>query len=301
MALFGKKKPKVNREGLEVVMAVTAFAIARLKALGIDADVKAGTDGFQTELVDTEGRDYELTDLFSRVKALPAAAINPIVVEYIDALVDAMGGPSSAELTDEQLLERIRVRLQPEAIAQEPGFGYARPVARGLVAVLCIDHPATIEYVTDDFLVGRNLVQLFNAGFVNVMAEPIEHTSQPVANVTRIMGDLFTATKALGMSQLIGSVLPAAPHGVLFTVPHRQVLYAHAVSGPLTVQAIDDLGVLLRGNIGEDAPGGPLGTFIYYWRDSVIDVVAGFNAEGTLQVDGSGRFGTRLQELIAGQ
>jgi len=299
MALFGKKKPKVNREGLEVVMAVTAFAIARLKALDIDADVKPGTSGFQTELVDTEGRDYELSGLFAQVRTLPVAGINPIVVEHIDALVDAMGGPATSELTEEQLLERIRVRLQPEAIAQQPGFSYARPVARGLVAVLCIDHPATIEYVDDGFLEGRNVVTLFNAGFVNVMAEPIEQVSQPMPNVTRIVGDLFTATKALGMSQLVGSVLPVAPHGVLFAVPHRQVLFAHVVTGPLTVQAIDDLGVLLRANLGEDAPGGPLGAFIYYWRDSVIDVVAGFNAEGTLQVDGSGRFGTRLQELIA--
>jgi hypothetical protein len=298
MALFGKKKTKVDRTGLDVVLAVTAFSIARLKALDIEADVKPGTAGFETALVDTEGREYTLTELFGRVASLPPETLNPIVVEYIDALVDAMGGPSSTELSDEQLTERIRVRLQPEAITQEPGFSYARPVARGLVAVLCIDHPATIEYVTDDFLEGRNVVQLFNAGFVNVMAEPIEHTSQPVPGVTRLIGDLFTATKALGMSQLIGSVLPVAPHGVLFTVPHRQVLFAHAVTGPATVQAIDDLGVLLRANIGEDAPGGALGTFIYYWRDSVIDVVAGFNAEGKLQVDGSGRFGTRLQELI---
>jgi hypothetical protein len=300
MALFGKKKPKVDRTGLEVVFAVTAFSIARLKALDIDADVKPGTAGFETELVDTDGRVYNLQPLFQRVSSLPPAGINPLVVEYIDALVDALGGPPSTELTDEQLLERIRVRLQPEGIAKEPGFSYARPVTTGLVAVLCIDHPATIEYVNDEFLVGRNVVQLFNAGFTNVMAEPIEHTSEPMPGITRFIGDLFTATKALGMSQLIGSVLPAAPHGVLFAIPHRQVLFAHVLTGATAIQAVDDLGVLVRGNIGEDAPGGVLAPYIFYWRDSVIDVVAGFTAEGKLQVDGSGRFGTRLQELLAG-
>ena len=298
MALFGKKKPKENREGLEAIMVVTAFSIARLKALGIEAEVKPGTTGHETELLDAEGRTFALQPLFARVASLPPAEINPLVVAYIDELVDAFGGPTTAELTDEQLLERIRVRIQPAAIAQQPGFSYARPYASDLAVVLCIDHPATIEYVDDEFLVGRNVVQLFNAGFVNVMNEPLEHVSEPVKGVTRLIGDLFTATKALGIGQLVGSVLPAAPHGVLFTIPHRQVLFAHAVSGPATVQAVDDLGVLLRGNIGEDAPGGALGTSIYYWRDSVVDVVASFDAEGKLHVDGSGRFGTRLQELL---
>lgn len=300
MALFGKKKPKVDRSGLEVVMAVTAFATTRLKALGIEADVKPGTDGVDTVLVDTQQREYALRTLYARAAVLPPTAINPVVVEYIDALVDSMGGPATSELTDQEVLERVRVRLLPAGVAQQPGFTYARPFAEGLAVVLCIDHPATIEYVNDDFLAGRNLVQLFNSGFANVMAEPIEHVSEAAPGVTRLIGDVFTATKALGMAQLIGSVLPAAPHGVLFAVPHRQVLYAHAVTGGDAVQAVNELGTFLKGNLDNEEAGGTLGPYLYYWLDSKIDVVAGFNAEGRLQVDGSGRFGTRLGELLAG-
>jgi hypothetical protein len=175
---------------------------------------------------------------------------------------------------------------------------YARQVTAGVVAVLCVDHTLAIRYLTDDLLVGRDTVALYNAGFRTVMAEPLVSNEEYSAGIRMLVGDsVFTASKAIGMGSLVGSQLPPAPFGVVFGVPYGNVIFAHVVTGRESIPVIGRLANLVNAEASDDAPGGWVSPLTYYWRGSSIEAIGFPGADGRVHVMASGKFAEMLDEF----
>ena len=295
MALFG------GRSEPDPIDSIVQLAAMRFGAHGLTVSALAGTAGAETVFVDQSGRQFPLHNLVSRVIMVPAgtAEFTDAVISHVDAVIAAASAPSPTELPDDQLLQRVRIRLVPESIRQTMSVAYARPFAPGLIVVLCVDNPTDISFLTDELLAGRDTPALFNAGFLNVLAEKTDAVYEPAPGVQVILGDsFFTASKVVGMARLAGTELPAAPRGVVFGVPHRHLVYAHVVTGPGLIPAVNAIASLVGGNATPEAPGGPISNKIYFWRDGVVDEIGSADPDGSVRVTPSERFVQVLNEAV---
>lgn len=291
MALFGKRKSNESeRFGPEdnIVLLATMHLYNR----GIEATVVPGTEGVDTVLVDQHGRLFPLCNLMAHL--MPLSPMSDEFQEYLrdhlDAVVEALSAGSIDELSDDEWLQQVRVRLLPESARADIPAAYAQSVAPGLVAVLCIDSPRSVAYVTDSHLEGRNVRSLFDAGFRVVMAEPIDQNGEISPGVHLLAGpSVYIATKVIGIASLLGTVLPDAPDGVIVGVPHRHLLFAHPLAGASSVEAIGKLATAVAAEANDDAPAGPLSAAIYFWKDGVFESVGGADATGKIQVRPSDR------------
>jgi len=205
------------------------------------------------------------------------------------------------ELSADEMQSRVRVRILPTDLAAHLGLDYAREVAPGLVASLCVDFPDHVESLPSVAVAAHDEQALFSAGFLNTMAEKLDLVSELEPGIYQLVGDsVFTASKVLGMDRLYGNALPAAPNGVLFGIPHRHLIIAHVLEGAEAIQAVTTISSAVAHFADDEGTGGPLSTDTYFYRDGLIDVVSTQDAEGKTHVNGSGRFGLALQELLAG-
>ena len=196
------------------------------------------------------------------------------------------------------LLSLARVRLVPESARNLAHIAYARPISAGLLAVLSTQTAPDI-LLTDEFLEGRNVTELFDAAFGNTMAEPFDANQEVAPGVRALAGDSpFTASKAVGMGLLIGRDLPRAPLGVVFGAPNRHQLFVHIVTGPDLIHAVNALANLVVANANDEAPGGVLSNLTYYWTEAGVEPIGFPNAEGKVQIEATGAFGRMLNEVM---
>lgn len=296
MAWF-KKKPTELERLASIADDVQLIAMRRFGARGMPVTVADGTSGVDAVLTTASGDQYPLHNLISRAIAGNLDDVPRLVTHHVDGLVDAAAAPDSDELSDADWLENVRVRLMPAGAATAIGAGYARAFAGGLVELLCLDYPTHISYLSDTALEGRDPVELAAAGRAAVVAEPVGRTLEVEPGVWLVEGNSpYTATKAVAFEHLVGSVLPAAPHGVVFGVPHRHMIVAHAVHGIDSVAAVSKLAKFVVANAVDSAPGGALSSSIYFWYEGTVDVMGWVEDDGSTTISGDGRFG----EVLAG-
>lgn len=233
--------------------------------------------------------------------AAPGESVTPAPDAAASAPHPAAESRGPQALSTDELFAAVRVRLLPASSSAELGLAYARQVAPDLVAVLCVDYPDHIEYLTNEIVAANDATALFNAGYRSIMAEKFDVADEFSPGIWALVGDShFTASKAMGLGQLIGSVLPAAPNGVLFAVPHRHMIFAHMVNAENTVQAVTTISGLAAQYAAEENVGGPISDSTYFYNDGVIDLVSYRTADGGVQVLGSSRFGEKLGALLGG-
>ncbi|GAB2468573.1 hypothetical protein HD599_000599 [Conyzicola lurida] len=296
MAWF-KKKPTELERLAGIADDVQLIAMRRFGARGMPVTVLDGTSGLDAVLTTASGDQYPLHNLISRAIAGDLDDVPRLVTHHVDALVDAAAAPNSDQLSDDDWLENVRVRLMPADAATAVGAGYARTFAGGLVEMLCLDYPTHITYLSDAALEGRDPVELAAAGRAAVIADPVENSQEIDPGIWLVQGNSpYTATKALAFEHLAGSALPAAPHGIVFGVPHRHMIVAHAVDSVDSVVAISRLAQFVVAQATDSAPGGPLSSSIYFWYEGSVDVVGWVKDDGSTTISGDGRFG----EVLAG-
>lgn len=286
MALFGRRKQQESDES-GAIDNIVVLTTMRLYNHGLEATVVPGTEGVDTVLVDQHGHQFPLRNLMAHLVPLSPMTddFHDYLTEHVDSVVAALSAPSIEQLSAEEWLQQVRVRLLPESARVDIPAAYAQSVAPGLVAVLCIDSPHSVAFVTDADLEGRNVRALFDAGFLSVMAEPIDQNEDVGDGIRVIAGSsIFIATKMIGIRSLLGSVLPEAPHGVIVGVPHRHLIFAHPISGPSSMAAIGQLATMVAAEANDDAPSGPLSTAIYFWKDDVFETVGGPGEGGKIQI-----------------
>ena len=290
MALFGRRR--ANSSDDDPTTNIVALAQLRLSAHGITTEVAEGTSGVDTVLVDEQGRAFPLRNLMAHLVPLSPQTdeYHEYLMTHVDSIVAAMAEPPATELSDAEWLKRVRIRVLPSDAREELPAHYAQTVTPELIAVLCIDNPTSITFVKDADLAGRDVRASFDAGFRNVMAEPIDENAEVAPGVQLLAGEsIFIASKVVGIASLIGTVLPEAPNGVIVGVPFRNVLFAHVVTGAASVGSIGELAGMVARGASDDAPSGPLSASIYYWRDGVFENIGGPDSTGKIHIRPSDR------------
>lgn len=299
MGIFSRKRP--DDEAAVTPEQIAGLAVQRFAEHRIDVRVDPATSGNRSELVDATGGRFPLHNLIVSIPetGVDLARVVAAVDAHVDSLVGGLRAPNAQELSHDDLLWLVRVRLMPEAAREQMSMSYARSVVPGLIAVLCVDHPSHVEYLSDDALQGRDVEELFARGLRNVIEEPFGADEEVAPGVRLLAGNsFFTASKVIGMSQLAESVFAPAPHGVVFAVPHRHVIYAHVVTAENVLTAVNAIASLAAENAGEDAPGGPLSSSAYYWRGGVTEVLSVVTDDGRIHVLAEGRFVEMLEEVL---
>jgi hypothetical protein len=202
---------------------------------------------------------------------------------------------STDDLSDEEYLERLHLRLVEEAALRSlggDGFGHALPWADGVVRVPVVDLPDTVVTPPEPELRRRgDLAVLLDrahrntAGLVTsapLQAERVEHEGRWFWCV---LGDsFFTASMALVLPDLVERIEPGADlsQGVVFAVPFRQQIDFRVVDSASA--ALDALLLIPRfAVLGFEDSAGPLSPHTYLWHEGAVSQLTRFD-DGRLAV-----------------
>jgi hypothetical protein len=207
----------------------------------------------------------------------------------------ALGEGSLDELSDEEYLDRLHLRLVEEAALHSLGsdaFGHALPWADGVVRLPVVDLPDTVATPPESELRRRgNLAVLLDRAHRNtaglVSTEPLE--AERVEHEGRwfwcVLGESFlTASMALVLPDLVERVEPGADlaQGVVFAVPYRHQIDFRVVDSPSA--ALDALLLIPRfAVLGFEDSAGPLSPHTYLWHEGEVTQLTRFD-DGRLAV-----------------
>ena len=246
--------------------------------------------------VDQNGDQYWLHNLQLQCAQRPQSEWAEAVEFHFTQQLAASAEPELHELTDAEFLAQVRTRLQVPDTSGILSARYARPVFDGLVAELNRDLPTVVKTMGDDDVAGRDLDFVYEVGQRNTDAEPCEVQALD-RKVFALTGDsFFIASKALNMPRLVDTVLDGAPLGVVFSVPHRSLMFLHAVGAG----SPDAVGWLASATVGqtENPPGGVLSQDTYFWHGGVVQRITRIDSGSrSIELLGEGLFGEALSQI----
>ena len=211
----------------EITERTLPFLLRRLHDAGISAtphvdshtgDIYLKVDGWRRINVENLIDELAQTD----------PSKHEVRIERWVAFIMESGRIAEQSVTDpDELRQRVRTRIIPADLAADPHLSYARPFPGGLALALCLDFPNTVTTVTNEHLdkYPLSLDELYHWGQINTDNEAIdEHTA--CGPFTGIAGEsLFIASKAAHIASLVSTLHIDAPHGLLFAIPDRSVLF----------------------------------------------------------------------------
>ena len=211
----------------EITERTLPFLLRRLHDAGISAtphvdshtgDIYLKVDGWRRINVENLIDELAQTD----------PSKHEVTIERWVAFIMESGRIAEQSVTDpDELRQRVRTRIIPADLAADPHLSYARPFPGGLALALCLDFPNTVTTVSNGHLekYPLSLDELYHWGQINTDNEAIdEHTT--CGPFTGIAGEsLFIASKAAHIASLVSTLHIDAPHGLLFAIPDRSVLF----------------------------------------------------------------------------
>ena len=211
----------------EITERTLPFLLRRLHDAGISAtphvdshtgDIYLKVDGWRRINVENLIDELAQTD----------PSKHEVTIERWVAFIMESGRIAEQSVTDpDELRQRVRTRVIPADLATDPHLSYARPFPGGLALALCLDFPNTVTTVTNEHIdkYPLSLDELYHWGQINTDNEAIdEHTT--CGPFTGIAGEsLFIASKAAHIASLVSTLHIDAPHGLLFAIPDRSVLF----------------------------------------------------------------------------
>lgn len=304
MALF-RRMGSGSDDSTPIEQQVTAIAREVAAEAGFETVAIETADPLEPVLVGDDGYQFRLFNLIASCRDADPAQWRAITQEHLGALIRARREKGATELDRTALLQQIRTRIVPTTLVRETSvdLGYARPVAPGLGLVLCIDYPETVATVNATEL-GRLAApaeELFETGLRNTAAEPVDEHDALEDGVWLVGGaSLFVASK-IAEPETFRELIGPAPHGVVFSVPNRNViLYTKPTdsSAALNVTALAKFTAHFAVANADSQPGGVLSPLLYYWDDGdEIEDVGAPDSQGGYAVRASGRFGAMLESL----
>ena len=269
----------------------TAGAV--LAARGVEATLESDGATFTA----ADGYRISLDNAVATCAALPREEWVGYLEQHFGAMAGATALPRIEDLTPEQLRAQIRTRILPTnalGSAEIDLSGYARPVADGLWAVLCVDFPETVSYVSPATAARLpDLDEAFRIGQTNTDAEPIDDVHHYDNGLIGVSGEsVFIASKAMNPAALLAQTVGHdAPHGIVFAVPDRSSVLLHVIEDIGAVEAIGSLAAVADQVYAESTY--TVSPRIYHWyRDTITDI-------GGVNADRSGITVTPSDDLVA--
>ena len=211
----------------ELTERALPFLLRRLHDAGISATSHTDEHTGSTHLEIDGWRRINVENLIDEL-AQTDPSKHEVRIERWVAFIMESGRIAEQSITDpDELRQRVRTRIIPADLAADPHLSYARPFPGGLALALCLDFPNTVTTVTNEHLdkYPLSLDELYHWGQINTDNEAIdEHTA--CGPFTGIAGEsLFIASKAAHIASLVSTLHIDAPHGLLFAIPDRSVLF----------------------------------------------------------------------------
>lgn len=216
-----------------------------------------------------------------------------VVAAHVEKLMFGyVAGDPFEGMTEDELRSRVYTRLWSQQTL--PDYeAPSVPFAPGLVEVLCLDLPGGTALISSDRVErfgGWDV--LHPVGRANLEARPFEemelvHT--PLAgHYWRLTGDLYTASKALLLPNLLPEIRDGVPQladvgmGWLVSVPNRNEICWHMVQDGAVLPT---LGYLLEavGDAFNDAPG-QLSPHVFWWSGKDYRQVTYIDARKQLRI-----------------
>lgn len=210
-----------------------------------------------------------------------------LVGDHVTTVIHSMDGPQALRaLPREQLLAQLYPRLIPGDPATLKAFGYGRPSVPGLLEVLALDLPKTVDMLTADSLAELgDLTALRDRAFDNLRAVRVDkHKVVREKDGTQVDllagGSYFIASLALVLDEVVRRHIKgaAAPDGILVALPHRHQLAFHVVRDRSVAPSLQALArFAAAGHVGSP---GALSPSVFWWREGSFTQVATQNSSG---------------------
>lgn len=222
---------------------------------------------------DTHGT-FPLLSLAQKCRHAEEDYWSQLIEEHVAALVANPLG--SHTLDRDEIMERAYLRLMPDDFSPDPNhFRYAKPVSDGLVSVIAVDLPDTVQILDDGDVERVGLGVLRSTARANLVNMPIDDyqvaTRPDGAEIHLVNGpSMFVASKALVLPQLMQQVADAQPpaDGVLVAVPWRHHLAFHPIVDKTVLTALNDMTGYALGAYRDNA--GALSPRLYWWKDGTL-------------------------------
>ncbi|WZH37712.1 MAG: hypothetical protein PIR02_03400 [Microbacterium enclense] len=298
MAWFAKRTPKPH--GNDRIAWMTATAQRLFAERGIETTISHGDTDLDVTLIAIDGQRYFLRNLLAATRDASPREAEQMARAHVESLAADATGHDVSRLSAEEVRQRIRTRLlsNRDLRPDEPRFDYARPFADGLVVALCIDLPHTVQTLGDSAVadLALDIDELYEQGQRNTDLEPIdEHDTLPGGVQIFAGASLFIASKAVHLP----AVIAAPPQGIVFAVPHRNMLLAVPLTDADAITGVQHLVGITERVLGDAVPGGPVSSDLFFARDGRVSRITETDAAGTPHIVVEGDFHQALEELVA--
>jgi uncharacterized protein YtpQ (UPF0354 family) len=225
-----------------------------------------------------------------------------IIAEHFDVLFDTSANAADAvaieHLSYEVARSHIRARLYPEDALKKIPTLMQRPLVEGLLEALVLDMPKSVRTLTRSEALrwGISEDELFMVGRQNLGASGfLDETkaSLPSNAMHMLSGDAFYAASHLLVFERY--VTEPMPHGMVVSVPKRDVILAHYIRNIGVLEAISGM---LEVTVGmyEEGPGS-LSPNLYWYRNGAFSNLAYTLSGGSFSLLPSSDFSDLLHGL----
>ncbi|MFC1411652.1 hypothetical protein ACEZCY_20565 [Streptacidiphilus sp. N1-12] len=302
--------PEAPRDQELTMLSEAEAALLRVQVRAAFAESGLEVTVFAAHVTDSAGRAFGLNNLAAvchnddrGLRAWPGLAR-----EHVTKLLRSLDGPDVLQtLPREQLLAQLYPRLVPsDSLANPLSYCYGPPLTEGLVEVLALDLPETVQILPEHVVetIGSP-AGLRARALQNLREMPVERheviKEQDGARIDVLMGDsYFVASLVLildtAVQQFAGARL--GPDGALVAMPFRHQLAFHAISDMTVIPSLNSMARFAATGF-EEAPGA-VSPSVYWWRPGAPLVrLSEKDGQGGLRVVVESEFQELLERLAA--
>ncbi|MET7286942.1 hypothetical protein [Streptomyces sp. NPDC005573] len=210
-----------------------------------------------------------------------------LVDQHVDRAIRSMKGPQALKtLPRERILAQLYPRFIPSDPARLKAFAYGSRPVPGLLEVLALDLPETVEMLTADSVSALGeLPDLRDRALQNLRAVRVDkHKVVKDKDGTRfdvLMGDsYFIASLALILDEVVRRHTKDAPvpNGVLVALPHRHQLAFHVIRDKSVAPSLHTMARFAA--VGFEESAGALSPSVFWWHKGGFTQVATQDSTG---------------------
>lgn len=204
-----------------------------------------------------------------------------LVAGHVDRVIRSVNGPQSpGALPPEQTLAQLYPRFIPSAPENLKAFGYGPASVPGLLEVLALDLPETVDMLTADSLAALgDITALRRRALQNLRAVRVDRhqvvKAKDGARFDVLTGDsYFIASLALVLDEVLRRYAKStpAPQGILVALPHRHQLAFHVVRDASVIVSLHAMARAAAAGF-EESPGA-LSPSVFWWHEGTFTQAA---------------------------
>jgi uncharacterized protein YtpQ (UPF0354 family) len=203
-------------------------------------------DGEEDSLIEIEAGIIDLTNIHGKVRQLSADEQQAAIVDYVDRLVEQVGGTDALDLKSwAEMSKRLRPRLVSADIRSTvPGLMLLRAFATGALNAYVLDHGRQVQYVTRDMLEawGVDSRKVHDTAVANLeaLSEDVEielREARAGGRFTAFASDDSYDAARLVLPRFRARLLEAMGTPIFAGIPNRDFLAAWSADAPFAIFA----------------------------------------------------------------